>query len=49
VRDAVRLSVRERGVELTLETRGARHSETILASLREAGYGIESLEGAVSP
>ena len=49
VRDAVRLSVRETGVELTLETRGARHSETILASLREAGYGVESLEGAVSP
>lgn len=49
VRDAVRLSVRETGVELTLETRGARHSETILASLREAGYRVESLEGAVSP
>ena len=49
VRDAVRLSVRETGVELTLETRGARHSETILASLREAGYTVESLEAAVSP
>jgi threonine dehydratase len=44
VRDAVQLSVRETGVELTLETRGARHSEAILAGLREAGYGVESLD-----
>jgi threonine dehydratase len=40
VRDAVELSVRETGVELTLETRGARHAEAILHTLREAGYDV---------
>jgi threonine dehydratase len=38
VRDAVELGVRETGVELILETRGAAHSEAILAALRDAGY-----------
>jgi threonine dehydratase len=40
VRDAVELSVRETGVELTLETRGARHAEAILAALENAGYDV---------
>ena len=38
VRDAVELHVRETGVELILETRGAAHSEAILSALRAAGY-----------
>jgi len=40
VRDAVELSVRETGVELTLETRGARHAEAIFQAMREAGYDV---------
>jgi threonine dehydratase len=47
VRDAIQLSVRETGVELTMETRGARHAEAILAGLKAAGYSVESLD--VSP
>ena len=44
VREGVELSVRETGVELTLETRGARHAEAILQALKDAGYGVESLD-----
>jgi threonine dehydratase len=40
VREAVSLSVRETGVELTLETRGAKHTEQLRAALRDAGYGV---------
>jgi threonine dehydratase len=40
VREAVSLSVRETGVELTLETRGAEHTEQLRAALRDAGYGV---------
>jgi threonine dehydratase len=46
VRDAVDLHVRQTGVELTLETRGADHAEAILAALTLAGYGVERLSGA---
>jgi len=46
VRDAVDLHVRQTGVELTLETRGADHAEAILAALTQAGYGVERLIGA---
>jgi threonine dehydratase len=46
VRDAVDLHVRQTGVELTLETRGADHAQAILAVLSEAGYGVERLGGA---
>jgi threonine dehydratase len=38
VRDAVSLHVRETGVELTLETRGPRHTQEVLAALAGAGY-----------
>jgi threonine dehydratase len=38
LRDAVALHVRETGVELTLETRGPRHTEEVLATLAEGGY-----------
>jgi threonine dehydratase len=41
VREAVRLHVRETGVELTLETRGRGHTEEVLAALRSAGYDID--------
>jgi len=40
VREAVPLHVRETGVELTLETRGPRHTERVLAALRAAGYDV---------
>jgi threonine dehydratase len=41
VREAVRLHVRETGVELTLETRGRGHTDDVLASLRGAGYDVD--------
>jgi threonine dehydratase len=41
VREAVRLHVRETGVELTLETRGRGHTDDVLASLRDAGYDVD--------
>jgi threonine dehydratase len=41
VRDAVSLSVRETGVELTLETRGVEHTEQVCAALRDAGYEVD--------
>jgi threonine dehydratase len=42
VREAVPLHVRETGVELTLETRGPRHSDEVLAALQGAGYEASS-------
>jgi threonine dehydratase len=41
VREAVRLHVRETGVELTLETRGRGHTDEVLAALRSAGYDVD--------
>lgn len=41
VREAVRLHVRETGVELTLETRGPTHTEAVAAALGDAGYEVE--------
>jgi len=41
VREAVDLQVRQTGVELTLETRGAEHAESIIAAMIDAGYGVE--------
>jgi threonine dehydratase len=41
VREAVRLHVRETGVELTLETRGRGHTDEVLAALRSAGYDLD--------
>ena len=41
VREAVDLQVRQTGVELTLETRGAEHAESIVAAMISAGYGVE--------
>jgi threonine dehydratase len=40
VRDAVALHVRETGIEITLETRNAAHSEAIVAALEAAGYDV---------
>ncbi len=42
LREAVPLHVRETGVELTLETRGAEHAEELLAALRAAGYEAQT-------
>jgi threonine dehydratase len=42
VREAVHLGVRETGVELTLQTRGPRHTAELLAALRAAGYDVLS-------
>ncbi|HUB76597.1 MAG TPA: threonine ammonia-lyase [Solirubrobacteraceae bacterium] len=43
VRDAADLHVRQTAVELTLETRGSEHAETILAALAERGYRVDRL------
>ena len=45
VRDAVPLSVRQTGVELVLETRGADHAQQIVAALEAAGYEVERPRG----
>jgi threonine dehydratase len=45
VREAVPLHVRETGVEIALETRGADHSEAIVTALRAAGYRVARLDG----
>ncbi len=41
IREAVDLQVRQTGVELTLETRGAEHAESIIAAMSASGYGVE--------
>jgi threonine dehydratase len=41
VREAPDLQVRETGVELTLETRGAEHAAAILGAMAAAGYEVE--------
>ncbi len=41
VREAVDLQVRQTGIELTLETRGGDHAESIIAAMTLAGYGVE--------
>ena len=45
VRDAVALHVRETGIEITLETRSAAHSDTIVAALEAAGYEVQRHDG----
>jgi threonine dehydratase len=44
VRDAVALHVRETGIELTLETRSAEHSNAIVTALTDAGYTVRRLD-----
>jgi threonine dehydratase len=44
VREAVALHVRETGVEIALETRGAEHGEAIVQTLRDAGYKVRRLD-----
>jgi threonine dehydratase len=46
LREAAELHVRQTGVELTLETRGADQAEQILSALLAAGYGVQRLGGA---
>jgi threonine dehydratase len=41
VREAVPLHIRQTGVDLLLETRGAEHAAEIVAALEQAGYEIE--------
>jgi threonine dehydratase len=43
IRDSADLHVRQTSVELTLETRGSDHAESILEALREHGYSVQSL------
>jgi threonine dehydratase len=45
VREGVRLGVRETGIELTVETRGAEHAGELLDALRAAGYEPEQVGG----
>jgi threonine dehydratase len=44
VREAVPLHVRETGVEIALETRGAKHGDAILQALESAGYDVRRLD-----
>jgi len=44
VREAVPLHVRETGVEIALETRGAEHGVTIVTALQAAGYEVRRLD-----
>jgi threonine dehydratase len=44
VREAVPLHVRETGVEIALETRGADHGAQIVAALQASGYAIRRLD-----
>jgi threonine dehydratase len=44
VREAVSLHVRETGVEIALETRGAQHSDAIIAALEAAGYQVQRVD-----
>ena len=44
VREGVDLHVRETAVQLVLETRGREHAESVLATLRAAGYPAQPLE-----
>jgi len=48
VRDAVELHVRQTGVQLVLETRGAEHAADIVTALRDAGYDIERIGGSAA-
>jgi threonine dehydratase len=45
VREAVPLSVRQTGVHLVLETRGAEHAKEIVTALEGAGYEVERPAG----
>jgi threonine dehydratase len=44
VREAVPLHVRETGVEIALETRGAEHGQAIVTALQAAGYEVRRLD-----
>ncbi len=44
VREAVSLHVRETGLEIALETRGAEHGAAIITALRDAGYEVRRLD-----
>ncbi|MGH2866194.1 MAG: threonine ammonia-lyase [Solirubrobacteraceae bacterium] len=44
VREAVPLHVRETGVEIALETRGAEHGAEIVSALAAAGYSVRRLD-----
>jgi threonine dehydratase len=43
VREGLDLHVRETAVELVLETRGTRHAERVVATLRDGGYATQVL------
>jgi threonine dehydratase len=40
IREGIDLHVRETGIHATFEVRGAEHAQRLLASAREAGYGV---------
>ena len=40
LREGLALHVRETGVEMTLETRGPRHTDQVVEALRRAGYDV---------
>ncbi len=49
VRDGVRLDVRRTGVQLTIETRGPEHAESVREHLREHGFATEDLRSGDRP
>jgi threonine dehydratase len=49
VREAVPLHVRQTGVHLVLETRGADHADQIMAALTAAGYELERPQSDRAP
>jgi threonine dehydratase len=44
VREGVDLHVRETGVQVVLEVRGADHGETVMAAARAAGYEVDPVQ-----
>ena len=45
MREGVDLHVRETGVQLIVETRGAEHADAVLEALRERGYEASRVRG----
>jgi threonine dehydratase len=43
VREGVDLHVRETGVQIVLETRGADHADSVIEVVRTAGYDVDEL------
>jgi threonine dehydratase len=47
LREGIGLHVRETGVQMTIETRSREHADTVVAAVRDAGYGVSRHAEAV--